>query len=225
MTDAHPQARGIFITFEGGEGTGKSTQVRLLVERLAAHGIPALATREPGGSPGAERIRGLLLDPDHARFGSMAEALLFYAARADHLETLIRPALAEGRWVVCDRFSDSTRAYQGALGTLPPATVDVLEAVVVGKSGPELTILLDLPADIGLARAAARRGATAGDGFERESLAFHVSLRRAFLDLAAAEPERFVVIDAGGDVATVADAVYAAVRKKLGARVSDRVSA
>ena len=225
MTDAQLQARGVFITFEGGEGTGKSTPVRLLVERLAARGIPALATREPGGSPGAERIRGLLLDPSHARFGSTAEALLFYAARADHLETLIRPALAEGRWVVCDRFSDSTRAYQGALGTLPAATVDVLEAVVVGRSGPELTILLDLPADIGLARAAARRGAAAGDGFERESLAFHVSLRRAFLDLAAAEPDRFVVIDAGGDVATVAEAVYAVVLAKLGARMAERVSA
>ncbi len=220
MTVSGPNARGVFITFEGGEGTGKSTQVRLLVERLNALGLQASATREPGGSEGAERIRGLLLDPDHPRFGATAEALLFYAARADHLATLIRPALARGEWIVCDRFSDSTRAYQGALGRLPAATVATLEGLVVGDSGPDLTILLDLPAEIGLARAAARRGAAAGDGFEREPSAFHAALRKAYLDIAAAEPARFAVIDAQGDVDAVAAAVFAAVRSRLHQRLA-----
>ncbi len=210
-----PPARGVFITFEGGEGTGKSTQVRRLVERLSASGIEALATREPGGSAGAERIRGLLLDPDHPRFGATAEALLFYAARADHLETAIRPALAAGRWVVCDRFSDSTRAYQGALGKLNGEVVETLERMVVGNAGPDMTVLLDLSAETGLARAALRRGTASTDGFEKESLSFHRGLRQAFLALAAAEPHRFVVVDASVDMDAVADAVWTAVRARF----------
>lgn len=220
MTERTASARGIFISFEGGEGTGKSTQAKLLRERLASAGVPALVTREPGGSSGAERIRALLLDPDHPRFGARAEALLFYAARADHLETLIGPALDTGRWVICDRFSDSTRAYQGALGRLEPAVVESLEALVVGDRGPDLTILLDLPAEVGLARAAARRGDAGVDGFEREAPAFHEALRKAYLDLAAAHPDRIAVIDASGPAETVAAAVWGTVGTRLASRLS-----
>ncbi len=222
MTVGITPERGVFISFEGGEGTGKSTQSRLLRDRLAASGISALVTREPGGSAGAERIRALVLDPDHPRFAARAEALLFYAARADHLEMMIAPTLAAGHWVICDRFSDSTRAYQGALSSVDSAFLKSLEHFVVGEQGPDLTILLDLPAEIGLARAAARRGTAGIDGFEREGADFHQALRRAYLDLASAEPLRIVVIDASGNAQEVADAVWNSVRLRLAARFTGK---
>ncbi|MFO1151422.1 MAG: dTMP kinase [Alsobacter sp.] len=208
-------ARGRFVTLEGGEGAGKSTQLRLLGERLAAAGIDCLVTREPGGSPGAEAIRDLLLGPQSRRFAPLAEALLFGAARADHLATLIRPALRAGRWVLCDRFADSTRAYQGAAGGLPPETVTTLERLVVAETAPDLTIILDLDPAIGLARAAARRGAEQADRFEGEAASFHRKLRQAFLAIAAAEPMRCAVIDATRPADVIADTIWRVLRDRL----------
>jgi dTMP kinase len=206
---------GRFITLEGGEGAGKSTQLRRLVDRLAERGIRALATREPGGSPRAEDIRDLILSGDAARFGPVAEALLFSAARADHLAATIRPALARGDWVICDRFADSTRAYQGAAGGLDPRIVKALERIVVGDTKPDLTLILDLPPEQGLARASARRGQESVDRFESETLAFHQTLRQAFLGIAKAEPERCVVIDATGSEEVVAEAIWDAVQARV----------
>lgn len=206
---------GRFITLEGGEGAGKSTQLRRLVERLAERGIRALATREPGGSPRAEDIRSLILSGEAARFGPVAEALLFSAARADHLAATIRPALARGDWVICDRFANSTRAYQGAAGGLDPRVVKALERIVVGDTKPDLTLILDLPPEQGLARASARRGQDSVDRFESEALAFHQTLRQAFLAIAKAEPERCVVIDATGPEETVANMIWDAVQARL----------
>jgi dTMP kinase len=209
-----PARRGRFVTLEGGEGAGKSTQLRQLVEKLGAAGIEAVPTREPGGSAGAEAIRGLILDGGHG-FGPLAEALLFFAARADHLDLLIRPALARGAWVVCDRFSDSTRAYQGAAGGLPGEIVSRLERLVVVPTRPDLTIILDLPAEVGLVRAAARRGASGPDRFEAEALAFHRRLRTGFLAIAEAEPGRCVVVDAEARESEVAERIWQAVEKRL----------
>jgi dTMP kinase len=207
---------GFLITLEGGEGVGKSTQARRLVERLAASGYPAVATREPGGSPKAEAIRAVLLSGAAAPFGPAAEAMLFAAARIDHLDALIRPHLAAGTTVVSDRFTDSTRVYQGLELVSDPAYLAALEAVTVGATRPDLTVMLDLPSDIGLMRAAARRRPDAvPDRFEREALAFHDRLRRGFLSIAAAEPDRCVVVDAAGSAAAVADAVWAAVAERL----------
>src|ERR1700674_3233425 len=149
-------ASGKFITFEGGEGSGKSTQARLLVDRLKARGIDAILTREPGGSPFAEQVRALLLDPATPSHSALSEALLFYAARADHLDKTIRPALAGGRWVICDRFSDSTSVYQGVAGGLAGDALDALERMVVAPTRPKITFILDLAPAHGLARARAR---------------------------------------------------------------------
>jgi dTMP kinase len=212
-------ARGRFVTLEGGEGAGKSTQLRLLAERLSATGIACLPTREPGGSPGAEAIRDLLLGPDSRRFDPLAEALLFGAARADHLAAAIRPALGAGRWVLCDRFADSTRAYQGAAGGLPVATITTLERLVVAETSPDLTFILDLDPALGLARAAARRGAGAADRFEGEQAEFHRRLREAFLAIAAAEPIRCAVIDATQPVDVIADTIWQVVRERLDPRL------
>jgi dTMP kinase len=210
-------AAGKFITLEGGEGAGKSTQAEFLRRRLAARGIDALMTREPGGSPRAEAIRGVLLSGQAKRLGPMAETLLFYVARDSHLELTIRPALARGTWVVCDRFHDSTRAYQGAAGGVPIAAIDALERIVVGATRPDLTIILDLPAGEGLKRAAARAEASdeQTDRFESMSLRFHENLRQEFLEIAKAEPRRCVVIDANRPVEEVADAVWSAVTQRL----------
>ncbi|WP_428033056.1 dTMP kinase [Ancylobacter sp.] len=205
---------GRFITFEGGEGAGKSTQVRRLRERLQELGIDAVATREPGGSTGAEIIRHLILSGAAKPLGPLAEAALFAAARADHLDATIRPALARGAWVVCDRFADSTRVYQGALGNVDPGLIAALEEVTVGETRPDLTIILDLPAEEGLARAAARSGRNA-DRFESEGLSFHRSLREAFRALAAREPERCVLVDAGADADAVAEAIWTHVSERL----------
>jgi dTMP kinase len=215
-TESHTKPTGRFITFEGGEGAGKSTQVRRLVERLNASGIETFATREPGGTPLAEAYRHALLSGAIAPLGPAAEALVFSAARIDHLDRKIVPALAEGRIVVCDRFIDSTRAYQGALGHLDPKLIAALERVVVGRFRPDLTFILDLPSEIGLARAAARRaGDAVADRFEGQNLAFHEGLRRAFLDIAGREPQRCCVVDSTRPQAEVAETIWHAVENRL----------
>lgn len=210
--------KGRFITFEGGEGAGKSTQLRRLVGTLEATGITAIATREPGGAPAAEEIRALLVSGAPERWHPLSEALLVNAARNEHLERLIRPALAAGEWVVCDRFTDSTTAYQGIARGLGWQVTDTLAALVVRDTRPDLTIILDVPAEIGLARASARQQRTAGGGdrYERFDMAFHETLRRAFLDIAKAEPDRCVVIDATQDEDKVAAQVRAVVAARLG---------
>ncbi len=209
-------ARGRFITLEGGEGAGKSVQARALKQRLEALGLNVVLTREPGGSPHAEALREIILSGAAARFGAAGEALLFSAARIDHIDTTIRPALKRGDWVVCDRFADSTRAYQGAAGKLDPAFVANLERVAVGKDKPDLTLILDLPPEQGLARATKRRGMSdEADRFESEGLAFHSTLREAFLSIARAEPERCAVIDASADEEAVAAQIWSVVREKL----------
>jgi dTMP kinase len=207
--------RGRFITFEGGEGSGKSTQIKALAQRLDAAKLRAIVTREPGGSPGAEIIRHLVLSGMGKLLGADAETLLFAAARDDHVRSVIKPALNQGVWVLCDRFSDSTRAYQGSLGNVAPAVLNAMERVTIGDLKPDLTIILDVPVEVGLQRAAARRGTGAPDRFEAEDIKFHQQLRDAYRQIAAAEPQRCVLIDADADTATVAAAVWAAVRDRL----------
>lgn len=216
-------SRGKFITLEGGEGGGKTTQATLLAERLRKGGLDVLQTREPGGTPRAEAIREVLLSGKAKRFGPLGEAVLFYAARESHLELAIRPALEQGTWVVCDRFSDSTRAYQGAAGGLPLSVIDILDNAVVGPTQPDLTIVFDLPPELGLRRAAERKrqnqavdaGGKGPDRFETMNLAFHRSLREEFLAIAHAEPERCAVVDASKDVQHVAEDVWAIVRNRF----------
>ncbi len=203
--------RGVFITLEGGEGTGKSTQARRLAQTLTRHGCECVLTREPGGSPTAEALREVLLSGLAQPLGAFAEALLFAAARIDHLEVTIRPALARGAVVVCDRFADSTRAYQGALGNIDPRRIRALEEVTLAGVRPDLTLILDLPAETGLARAGARRSATAVDRFEAEAIEFHRGLRQAFLEIAASEPRRCLVIDAARSADAVASDIEQAV--------------
>jgi dTMP kinase len=206
-------ARGRFITLEGGEGAGKSTQAQRLAARLRDRGFETVLTREPGGSPLAERIRGVILSGAVAPLGPAAEAVMFSAARIDHLEKTIRPALARGAWVICDRFSDSTRAYQGALGNLEPRFLRDLERVTIGATRPDLTLVVDVPAEAGLTRARARSSVV--DRFEAEGLAFHEALRKAFLDIAAGEPERCAIIDGSTDADAVEGAVWAVVEQRL----------
>ncbi|SFS73864.1 dTMP kinase [Brevundimonas viscosa] len=205
--------QGRFITFEGGEGTGKSTQVARLVDRLRARDLEVLQTREPGGSDGAEEIRNLALNGDAGRWSPMTETLLMFAARSDHLERTIRPALAVGRWVVCDRFADSSRAYQGAGGGVAAAFIEMLDAAVVDATQPDLTLVFDLPVEVGLERAFGR--GLFETRFESKGLAFHERLRQGFREIAAAHPERCVIIDADGDPETVAARVWAAVAERL----------
>ncbi len=205
--------RGRFITLEGGEGTGKSTQARTLAERLRAVGREVVSTREPGGSEGAEMLRKLLLDGGSDRWSTLSETLLMYAARRDHLEKVIRPALDRGAWVICDRFLDSTRAYQGAGGGAPEALISVLEQQVIGDDLPELTLVLDLPVEVGLQRAGAR---TAFDRIEARDDGFHQRLRAAFLQIADAEPQRCFVIDAAPGPDEVAASIWGAVQARLG---------
>lgn len=208
--------RGSFITLEGGEGVGKSTQLRHLLRNLREAGIEAIGTREPGGSPGAEILRKVLLSGGVARLGPAAEAILFAAARVDHIDKKIEPALAAGIFVVCDRFADSTRAYQGTRGQLDPRFLRALERVALGGVRPSLTLILDLPAAEGLNRAAARRGpGEAADRFEREDLEFHESLRDTFLAIAAAEPLRCAVIDAVRAEADIAHEIFEIVSNRL----------
>ena len=208
---------GRFITFEGGEGAGKSTQIQRLLRRLKDDGIEAIATREPGGSPRAERVRDKVLAGAAKPFGPFAEALMFSAARIDHLQETIRPALSRGVIVLCDRFMDSTRAYQGALGNIDPGVIRALEAITIGDTRPDLTFILDLPVETGLLRATARRVA-AGEGvdrFESENAEFHEKLRQAFLHIAHEEPQRCVVIDAGRGPDLVEADIWRSVQERL----------
>ncbi|WP_137392092.1 dTMP kinase [Rhodoligotrophos defluvii] len=203
-----------FITLEGGEGTGKSTQARRLAERLRQEtGSEVVLTREPGGTEGAEAIRTLLVNGRADRWSATAEALLNYAARDDHLRRIILPALERGAFVVCDRFADSTRAYQGAAGGADPALIAALERSVIGDHWPGLTLVLDIAPALGLARAANRRG---GEGrFEGKHLSYHETLRRAFLATAEADPHRCVVIDAAAPLEAVTAAIWQTVASRL----------
>jgi dTMP kinase len=218
MTEAAPKAgplRGRFITFEGGEGSGKSTQIKILAERLDAAKLRTIVTREPGGSPGAEIIRHLVLSGLGKLLGADAETLLFAAARDDHVHTVIKPALEQGIWVLCDRFADSTRAYQGRVGDVLPSVLNALERVTIGDLKPDLTVILDVPVEVGMQRAAARRGSGPPDRFESEDIVFHQKLRDAYREIAAGEPERCVLIDATADADRVATRVWTAVRDRV----------
>jgi dTMP kinase len=207
--------RGRFITFEGGEGSGKSTHSRLLSERLKPLGIELVLTREPGGSPGAEAIRHVLMSGAAKPLGAEAEALLFAAAREDHIRSTIEPALTRGAWVICDRFVDSTRVYQGTLGHVDPKFIRALERVTVGDLKPDLTFILDVPADVGLARAGKRRGEAAADRFEAESIGAHQELREAYRLLALSEPARCILIDATEQKTAVAERIWRTVNDRL----------
>jgi dTMP kinase len=207
--------RGRFITFEGGEGTGKSTHAALLAQRLRALGIGVVLTREPGGSPGAEIIRHVILSGAAKPLGPHAEAILFAAARDDHIRNTIAPALARGRWVISDRFTDSTRIYQGTLGRVDPLLIQGLERVTVGNLKPDITFVLDVPADIGMARAKARRGDDDTDRFEAESLDYHEKLCDAFRMLALSEPDRCVLINATEEREVVAENIWKVINDRL----------
>jgi dTMP kinase len=211
---------GFFITFEGGEGAGKSTQIARLAKKLREKRYDVLVTREPGGSPGAEAIRAVLLSGAVEPLGPKMEALLFGAARSDHVAQVIRPAVERGAIVLCDRFLDSSRVYQGVTGKLDPDFMRELERVTVDGMMPDLTLIFDLDPEIGLRRATTRRGAEAPDRFEKETLATHRTRRDAFLAIAAAEPERCIVIDAGGDADSVENDVTNAVFAALAERVA-----
>jgi dTMP kinase len=207
--------RGRFITFEGGEGTGKSTHTAMLAARLKTLGIGVHVTREPGGSVGAEIMRHVLLSGAAKPFGPDVEAILFAAARDDHLTTVIRPKLASGVWVLCDRFADSTRIYQGVVGKVDPRTIRALERIVVGETKPDLTFILDVPVEQAVQRAAKRRGQAGADRFESEAREFHERLREGFLALAAKEPERCILIDATLPKDQVSERIWHAVRERF----------
>lgn len=204
---------GRFITLEGGEGTGKSTQAKRLAARLEARGLEAIVTREPGGAPGAEEIRALLVTGAPERWTPLSETLLLNAARAEHLRHVIRPALSAGKWVISDRFHDSTRAYQGIVGGVAPDLITQLETLVIGDTAPDLTLMLDLDPKAGLNRAEHRAGTETR--FEEKGEAFHTALRQAFLDIAASDPGRCVVIASGGDTEQVANAIWTVVEQRF----------
>jgi dTMP kinase len=193
-----------FVTLEGVEGAGKSTQKHVVCELLASHGIPFIETREPGGSPNAERIRELLLAESQTPPSDLCELLLMFAARADHIEQTIQPALARGQWVICDRFTDATYAYQGGGRALPKAWIETLQALVHPAFAPDTTILFDVPVEVGLARAA-RRGAL--DRIESEDRAFFERVRASYQEQAASEPMRYVVVDASQDAGDVSQSL------------------
>jgi len=203
-----------FITFEGGEGAGKSTHVRLLADALRGAGLGVVETREPGGSPGAEQIRELLIHGEVARWDAMTEALLHFAARRDHVARVIQPALASGDWVLCDRFADSTMAYQGYGHGLGLEVIEQLTAMTLGALAPDLTVILDLPVGEGLRRAERRQGG--GSRYERMDQAFHERLRSGFLAIAERDPERCLVIDASLPI----DAVHQAAKEAVSARLN-----
>ncbi len=205
---------GQFITLEGGEGCGKTTQIKLLAESLTAAGRSITITREPGGSAGAEKIRELLVTGEADRWDSLTETLLFYAARTDHLARTVRPALAQGNIVICDRFSDSTRVYQGIGKGVSSQFIDALHTLTLGDFAPSLTLILDVPPETGLARASARRGSEMR--FEQLSLDFHQRVREGFLAIAHAEPARCVVVDASKTVEEVAAEIKNVVFQRLG---------
>lgn len=204
----------MFITFEGGEGSGKSTQLTLLAEALEKSGIPCIKTREPGGSKSAERIRALLVEGAADAWGTEAETLLFYAARLDHVDRLIKPALAAGKTVLCDRFADSTLVYQGIGKGLSEEHIRALHHLTLGNFAPDLTIILDIDPAIGLKRAHARRGSETR--FETLGLEFHQKIRAGFLDIARRDPERCIVVDASGTPEKVHEQVIEIVQGKLG---------
>lgn len=187
---------GLLITFEGGEGAGKSTQILALADHLRAQGFEVIVTREPGGSAGAEAVRHVILSGAAEIYGPAMEALLFAAARSDHVDQKIRPAIEAGQIVLCDRFIDSSRVYQGVSGNLDPQFMQSVERIAIDGTMPDLTFILDIPADKGLARAGLRRGTEVADRFEKETIATHEARRQAFLAIAASEPQRCKVIDA-----------------------------
>lgn len=205
---------GRFITFEGGDGTGKSTQAKRLAAMLEARKIATVVTREPGGSPGAEEIRALVLRGDPARWNPLTEALLFYAARADHTDRLIKPALADGKWVISDRYSDSSYAYQGGGRGLNRETVRRIEAIAIGDFKPDLTIILDMEVETGLKRSLARQG-NPETRFEEMDVAVHERMRKTFLDIARRHHDRCIVIAADQSEEAVAEAVWTAVKKRF----------
>jgi dTMP kinase len=204
---------GIFITLEGGEGAGKSTLIKGLATRLSALGRDVVVTREPGGTDGAEAIRALLVTGDAARWTPLSELCLFYAARQDHLERLIRPALAQGKIVICDRFADSTRAYQGQAGGAGRDAVEALDSLIVGPTQPDITLILDIDPQVGLARAAARRGHE--NRFEGKALAFHQALRASYLQIAAQDQSRCTVLDATLSPDALLQSAWAVIEARL----------
>lgn len=208
---------GRFISFEGGDGTGKTTQIKQLIDTLKVHGIECVATREPGGSPGAEEIRELLVTGKPGRWDALSETLLLFAARHDHIEQTIRPALKAGTWVITDRFTDSTYAYQGAGGGLNRESIRRIEAVSIEYFKPDLTIVLDLPPETGLARTHKRKDDVSEkeSRFEQFELDFHTRLHQGYLDIAKRERDRCVVIDASQSVEEIAAAVFAAVAERF----------
>ena len=215
------QRRGLFVTLEGIEGAGKSTVAAALCAMLRARGHRVRVTREPGGTPLAERLRASVLERGAEVVSPQVETLLMFAARGIHLDNLIRPALAAGEWVLCDRFTDATRAYQGGGRGVPLALIEQLAAAVQRGLEPDLTLLLDLPVEQGLERARIRReaaGESVPDRFESETLEFFGRVRAAYRALAAAHPARFCVIDAGGDAASVVSAAQDALDRRLGGR-------
>lgn len=205
--------QGRFITLEGGEGAGKSTQISRLTEWLKGRGHLVMATREPGGAPGAEMIRKLLVEGPVERWDGTTEALLHFAARREHLRSAVWPALKKGTWVISDRFADSTMAYQGCGHGADHGMLHTLYGIAVGKFRPDLTLVLDLPVEMGLARAAARRGSETR--YESLPIEFHERVRAGFLDIAAADPERCVVIDATRSIDAIATAISDAVSTRL----------
>ena len=211
-------SKGRFITFEGGEGTGKSTQVALLATALADAGVDVISTREPGGAPGAEEIRNLLVNGATNRWTPMSEALLNYAARAEHLDKTVYPALEKGQWVISDRFADSTMAYQGFGHGVKRGAINKLGSAVLGGFKPDLTIIFDLDLEVGLERAGAR--GQGEDRYERMGHDFHDRLRQGFLQIANDEPERCVVIDASAPIEQIAAAIRAIVSERLSVPLS-----
>ncbi|MGK6316752.1 dTMP kinase [Neorhizobium sp. DT-125] len=202
---------GLFVTFEGGEGAGKSTQIRRLADQLRRRGHDVLMTREPGGSPGAEAVRHVLLSGAAEEFGVRMEAILFAAARNDHVEEVIRPALESGAIVLCDRFIDSSRVYQGVTGNLEPDFIEALQRIAIDGVVPDCTLILDLPAEVGLKRARKRSAENAPDRFEREEIETHEKRREAYLEIAEAEPERCRVVNAERPEEEIAEEILAIV--------------
>lgn len=217
---AAKRKRGLFITFEGGEGVGKSSQIKHLARKLEDHGLKVCITREPGGTPGAEIMRHVILSGAAEKLGPNMEAVLFAAARADHVDEVIRPALNRGETVLCDRFYDSTRVYQGATGNVEVPFLKFLETIACGDDcHPDLTIVIDLDPQIGLKRAEKRRGKSAvPDRFEKETLASQKARRQAFLDIAAQEPDRFLVVDGNGSEKEIATRIFDVVQQRLNLR-------
>lgn len=212
MDSASANSPGRFITLEGGEGAGKSTQIQVVKDYLEARGIDVVVTREPGGTPVGQEIRNLLVSGDKDKWSPLSETLLILADRAAHLERVIRPALADGKYVVCDRFFDSTRAYQGIAGGLGLEVIHNLQQPVLGTTLPDVTLLLDIDPEKGLSRAQERGGDLR---FESKTLAYHQTLRQAFLDFAKQEPERMVVIDADRDIEAVSTDIITVLGERL----------